>query len=153
VHLRDVSKARITCKTCGRPLPQRTGKGRRRVYCGDACRNVAYLQRRDGVGRQAAPTPQQLDQEYAYEVENVEPLRPRDRTELDQWLAMGQKFDEIIDSPAALARFMDELLVRISLGALLADYRYQRSINQLIVIYFLIGRITNGDYTLPVVVR
>jgi hypothetical protein len=68
-------------------------------------------------------------------------------------LATGQKFDEIIDSPVVLARFMDELLVRISTHALLEDYHYQRSINQLIVIYFMVGRITDGDYTLPAVAR
>jgi hypothetical protein len=153
VHLKDMSKTRVTCKTWGRPLPQRTGKGRRRVYCSDACRNVAYFQRRGDVGQQAAPTPGPLDQEYAYEVENVERLRPRDRSELDQWLAMGQRFDEIIDSPVVLARFMDELLVRISAHALLEDYRYQRSINQLIVIYFMVGRITDGDYALPAATR
>jgi hypothetical protein len=135
-HLRDMSNTRVTCKTCGCPLPQRTGKGRRRVYCSDACRNAAYLRRRADVGRQATSTPQPLDHEYAYEVEKVEPLRPRDRSERDQWLAMGQKFDEIIDSPIVLARFMDELFVRISTHALLEDYRYQRSINELIVIYF-----------------
>jgi hypothetical protein len=153
VHLKGMSNARVTCKTCGCPLPQRTGKGRRRVYCGDACRNVAYLQRRGDAGQQAASDSQPLDQEYAYEVEKVEPLRTRDRSELDRWLTTGQKFDEIIDSPVVLARFMDELLVRISGHALLEDYRYQRSINQLIVIYFMIGRITEGDYTLPTVAR
>lgn len=62
---------------------------------------------------------------------------------------MGQKFDEIIDSPVVLARFMDELLVRISAHALLEDYRYQRSINQLIVIYFMVRRITEGDTPCP----
>lgn len=91
------------------------------------------------------------DEEYAYEVENVERLRPRDRTELDRWLAMGQKFDEIIDSPVLLARFMDELLIRIGVHALLEDYHYQRAVNQLIVIYFMIGRISEGSYTLPIV--
>jgi hypothetical protein len=75
VHLKDMSNTRVTCKTCGCPLPQRTGKGRRRVYCSDACRNVAYLQRRGDVGRRAAPTPEPLDQEYAYEVENVGGVR------------------------------------------------------------------------------
>jgi hypothetical protein len=65
------------------------------------------------VGRQAARAPRPLDQEYAYQVEVFEPLRSRDRSELDQCLATGQKFDEIIDSPAAFARSMDELLVCI----------------------------------------
>lgn len=141
-----MSNSRVTCKVCGRPLPQRTGRGRTRVYCGDACRNTAYEQRRAESSPLAARrTDPSLDEQYAYEVENVERLRPRDRTELDQWTAMGQKFDEIIDSPVVFARFMDEVLIRIGVHALLEDYRYQRAVNQFVVIYFMSGRITGGD--------
>lgn len=153
-HLRGMSNPRVTCKTCGRPLPSKTGKGRNRVYCGDACRNVAYLERRSGSRPPAsAVTSATLEQEYAYEVEHVERLRPRDRTEIDRWIQMGQRFDEIIDSPVILARFMDELLCRIARSALLEDYRNQRAINQLVVIYFMVGRITDGDFTLPAIAR
>lgn len=62
LHLRGLSNARVTCKTWGRPLPPKTGKGRNRVYCGDACRNVAYLERR-GESRPPAPavTPATLE--------------------------------------------------------------------------------------------
>jgi len=122
------------------------------VYCGDACRNTAYEQPRAESSEPAAPgTDPSLDEHYAYEVENVERFRPRDRAELDQWIAMGQKFDEIIDSPVVFARFMDEVLIRIGVHALLEDYRYQRAVNQLVVIYFMVGRITDGDFTLPAV--
>ncbi|MFT4264387.1 MAG: hypothetical protein QM572_13450 [Nocardioides sp.] len=64
---------------------------------------------------------------------------------------MGQKFDEIIDSPVMLACFMDELLCRIATNAPLEDYRNQRAINQLVVIYFMVGRMTDGDFELPAV--
>jgi hypothetical protein len=126
-HLRDMSNTRVTCKTCGRPLPPKTGKG--------------------GIASIAAT----LDEEYAYEVEHVEPLRPRDRTEIDRWIEMGQRFNGIIDSPVMLARFMDELLCRIARSGLLEDHRNQRAVNQLVVIYFMVGRITDGDLTLPAV--
>jgi hypothetical protein len=122
------------------------------VYCGDACRNTAYERRRAAPSRPpAAATDSSLDEQYAYEVENVERLRPRDRTELDEWTAMRQKFDETIESPVVFARFMGEVLIRIGVHALLEDYRYQRAVNQLVVIYFMIGRITGGDDTVPAV--
>lgn len=147
-----MSNSRVTCKVCGRPLPQRTGRDRTRVYCGDACRDTAYEQRQAESSPPTAPgTDPSLDDQYAYEVENVERLRPRDRTELDQWIVMDQKFDEIIASPVVFARFMDEVLIRIGVRGLLEDYRYQRAVNQFVVIYFMIGRITGGDYTLPAV--
>jgi hypothetical protein len=147
-----MSNARVTCKTCGRPLPPKSGKGRNRVYCGDACRNVAYLERR-GESRQPenVVAPATLAEDYAYEVDHVERIRPRERAEIDRWVEMGQRFDVIIDSPVMLARFMDELLCRIAAHALLEDYRNQRAINQLVVIYFMVGRITEGDFTLPAV--
>ncbi|WGL52972.1 hypothetical protein P5P86_03910 [Nocardioides sp. BP30] len=66
---------------------------------------------------------------------------------------MGQRFDEIIDSPVILARFMDELLCRIARSALMEDYRNQRAINQLVVIYFMVGRMTDGDFTLPAIAQ
>lgn len=120
----------------------------------DACRNVAYLERR-GESRPPAPavTPATLEQEYAYEVEHVERLRPRDRTEIARWIEMGQKFDEIIDSHVMLARFMDELLCRMARSALLENHRNQRAVNQFVVIYFMVGRMTDGDFTLPVIAQ
>lgn len=149
-----MSNARVTCKNCGRPLPPKAGKGRNRVYCGDACRNVAYLERRgDTRPPVTAATPAALEEEYAYEVEHVERLRPRERADIDRWIEMGQRFDEIIDSPVILARFMDELLCRIARNALLEDYRNQRAINQLVVIYFMVGRMTDGDFTLPTIAQ
>jgi len=66
---------------------------------------------------------------------------------------MGQKFDEVIDSAAMLARFMDELLCRIARSGLLEDHRNQRAINQLVVIYFMVARITDGDFTLPAIAQ
>lgn len=55
------------CAVCGAPLPVRRGRGRRRVYCGDRCRN------------------------------------------------------------------------------------YQRAVNQLVVVFFMIGRMGEGSYNLPIV--
>jgi hypothetical protein len=66
---------------------------------------------------------------------------------------MGQRFDEIIDSPVDLTRFIDELLCRIARSGMLEDYRNQRAINQLVVIYFMVGRITDGDFTLPAIAQ
>lgn len=63
----------------------------------------------------------------------------------------GRRFDDIIDDPELLARFMDELIVRVALGTILEDSRYQRAVNQLTVNFFQIGRITDGDFKLPAV--
>lgn len=35
------------CRSCGRPLPEQTGPGKRRIYCGDACKQAAYRARLD----------------------------------------------------------------------------------------------------------
>lgn len=150
-HLRGTSNPRVTCKTWGRPLPPKMGKGRNRVYCGDACRSAAYLERRGETGPPV--TGATLEEEYAYEVEHVERLRPRDHADIDRWIEMGHRFDGIIDSPVVLARFMDELLCRIARSGLLEDYRNQRAINQLVVIYLMVDRMTDGDFTLPAIAR
>lgn len=31
-----------TCKVCGKPITQNTGRGRKREYCSDACKQVVY---------------------------------------------------------------------------------------------------------------
>jgi hypothetical protein len=36
----------MVCKICGKPLPLKKGRGGR-LYCEDACRNVAYIERRE----------------------------------------------------------------------------------------------------------
>ena len=102
----------------------RKGRGRRRVYCGDACRNVAYVERKEP---------------------------PTDKRICRGLEAEGTRFDEIIDPSAVLGPFMDELLLRIAVRSLLERLPV-RGVNQLIVIFFMIGRMTEGDYRLPCVV-
>ena len=38
------------CRTCGRSLPPRTGRGRAARYCSPACRQKAYRERRQPPG-------------------------------------------------------------------------------------------------------
>lgn len=59
--------------------------------------------------------------------------------------------DWIVDSPDAMHVLLDELIVRIAMGQILEDVRYQRAVNSLVTAYSMIGRITHGDFTLPAV--
>jgi hypothetical protein len=54
VPRRPRADAMSRCLWCGRRLPDQDGVGRRRRYCGQACRQRAYESRR-GVHRGAAP--------------------------------------------------------------------------------------------------
>jgi hypothetical protein len=122
------------CIVCGAQLPTRRGSGRRRVYCDDRCRNKAYEQRKEISGSK-----------------NLAPVwSDRDQVVIDRWVEEGTRFDDIIDDPAVLGRFMDELLVRIGVYGLLEDHNYQRAVNQLVVAFFMIGRMGEGSYNLPI---
>ena len=79
-------------------------------------------------------------------------LRPQPAI-LERWIEEGVQFDEIIDDPRVLARFQDELLVRIATHSLFEDHRYQRALNQMIVISFMVARMTEGSYRLPAIAR
>ncbi|WP_344771708.1 hypothetical protein [Nocardioides panacisoli] len=70
---------------------------------------------------------------------------------LDRWAVEGAKFDEIVQDPYLLGRFMDDLMCRIAVDHILEDHRYQHAVNQLIVTFFMIGRMSEGSYQLPVV--
>lgn len=133
-HLTDVDTPK-ECAVCGAPLPARRGSGRRRVYSGDRCRNQAYEQRKE-LARSKDLPPVWSDV---------------DRVVIGRWIEEGTRFDEIIDDPAVLGRFMDELLVRIGAYGPLEDHNYQRAVNQLVVVFFMIGRMGEGSYNLPVV--
>lgn len=124
------------CKCCGNPLPPKKGKGRRRPYCNDHCRNLAYTERLAG----------RCDREPD------EPPQPVPGSVLDRWVAEGAKFDEIVQDPYLLGRFMDDLMVRISVDHILENQHYQHAVNQLIVTFFMIGRMSEGSYQLPIVV-
>ena len=143
----------MQCKRCGKPISQPKGSGRPRTYCSDLCRNDAYVERRNASRPPPAPAAAARDVGYQAARDQLETIRPRDRKQLDRWIAEGTKFDEIIDHPEILARFMDELLVRIATHALFEDYQYQRALNQMIIIFFMVGRMTEGDYALPTIAR
>ncbi|WP_288831766.1 hypothetical protein [uncultured Corynebacterium sp.] len=38
------------CEWCGAPLPEQKGRGRKRKYCGDSCKQRAYEQRNNVSG-------------------------------------------------------------------------------------------------------
>ncbi|HET7173439.1 MAG TPA: hypothetical protein VFI30_04085 [Nocardioidaceae bacterium] len=102
----------------------------------DRCRNLAYEERL----------------EERYEREPVEPPPPVPGSILDQWVTEGAKFDDIVQDPYLPGRFMDDLMCRISVDHILENDAYQHGVNQLIVIFFMIGRMSNGTYQLPIVV-
>lgn len=65
----------------------------------------------------------------------------------------GAKFDDIVQNPYLLGRFMDDLMCRIAVDHILENHQYQHAVNQLIVTFFMIGRMSEGTYQLPVVVQ
>lgn len=105
-------------------------------YCSDHCRQLAYSERL----------------EHRFETEVVEPPQPVPGSVLDRWITEGAKFDEIVQDPYLLGRFMDDLMCRIAVDHILEDHRYQHAVNQLIVTFFMIGRMSGGNYRLPVAV-
>jgi hypothetical protein len=139
---------RKTCWECGGPIKQPKGRGRPRVYCGPACRNLAYKKRRGSKPRSAVPTrPAQRDEGELY-VGDVLQL-PQLRAAREERLLL---IDAILDSPTSTHDFMQELLCRIALGLVLEDMRYQAAVNELVVVYRMIGRITAGNFRLPAVI-
>lgn len=140
--------SRTTCAECGCPIKQPKGRGRRRVYCGQACRNVAYEKRR-GVQQGSAdlaPREQgQGDELLVGDVLQLPQLRAA-REERLQWI------DAILDSPTSTHDLMQELLCRIALGRVLEDMRYQAAVDDLVTIYRMIGRTTDGNFRLPAVI-
>lgn len=147
-----MTKLPMACKACGKPLSQPKGSGRRRIYCSDACRNDAYVERRNAVRSATTSSETVEDVEDRMARDLIRTLRPQPAI-LDRWIEKGAKFDAIIDDPRVLARFQDELLVRIGTRSLFEDHRYQRALNQMIVIFFMVGRMTEGTYTLPTIAR
>lgn len=135
VHLFDVDEPTSTCKLCGNPLPPRKGRGRPRVYCSDRCRNLAHEERI----------------QERYEQDPVEPPVAVPGSLLDRWASEGTKFDEIVQDPYLLGRFMDDLICRIAVDHILEDPGYQHAVNQLIVTFFIIGRTSGGSFQLPIV--
>ena len=135
-HLRVMDQSARTCKLCGNQLPPMKGKGRPRVYCSDHCRNLAYEERlEERYDRQPVEAPQAVPSSI-----------------LDQWVTEGAKFDDIVQDPYLLGRFMDDLICRIAVDHILENHNYQHAVNQLIVTFFMIGRLSKGTYQLPIVV-
>lgn len=134
-HLFDMDEPAATCKLCGNPLPPRQGRGRPRIYCSDHCRNLAHEERI----------------QERYEREPVEPPVAVPGSLLDRWASEGAKFDEIVQDPYLLGRFMDDLMCRIAVDHILENPDYQHAVNQLIVTFFMIGRMSNGSFQLPIV--
>ncbi len=139
---------RTKCAECGGPIKQTKGRGRPRVYCGPACRNVAYEKRRGANSRSAAPTPREPGDEGGLSVGDVLQL-PQLRAAREERLLW---IDAILDSPTLTHDLMQELICRIALGCLLEDLRYQAAVDELVVAYRMIGRITDGKFKLPAVI-
>lgn len=59
--------------------------------------------------------------------------------------------DWIVNSPDAMHVLLDEFIVRIALGQILEDVRYQRAVHRLVTAHSMVGRITHGTFTLPAV--
>lgn len=59
--------------------------------------------------------------------------------------------DWIVDSPDAMQVLLDEFIVRIALGQIVEDVRYQSTVNSLVTAHSMVGRITHGTFTLPAV--
>lgn len=147
-HLLRVSMPRTKCAECGGPIKQPKGRGRPRVYCGPACRNVAYERRRGAKSPSAASSPRGQDEEGGLSVGDV--------LQMPQLQAAREKrllwIDAILDSPISTHDLMQELVCRIALGLVLEDLRYQAAVNELVVAYRMIGRITDGNFRLPAVI-
>lgn len=111
------------------------GTGRPRVYCSDRCRNLAHEERI----------------QERYERDPVEPPVAVPGSLLDRWAAEGAKFDDIVQDPYLLGRFVDDLMCRIAVDHILENHHYQHAVNQLIVTFFMIGRMSEGTYQLPIV--
>jgi hypothetical protein len=69
-----------TCATCGRELPVNVGRGRKRRYCDDRCRDAARRARartgRDDPGTVNEELTAVVRQEYVYNVVDSEPSDP-----------------------------------------------------------------------------
>lgn len=139
---------RKTCAECGSSIKQPKGRGRPRVHCGPACRNVAYEKRRGAKPPSAEAT--------RHESTGDGPVTVGDVLQLPQLRAVREErllwFDAILDSPTSTHDLMQELICRIALGHVLEDLRYQPAVDQLVVAYRMIGRITNGNFRLPAVI-
>lgn len=59
--------------------------------------------------------------------------------------------DWIVDSPDAMHVLLDEFIVRIALGQILEDVRFQRTVDSLVTAHSMVGRITRGTFILPAV--
>ncbi|WP_164477770.1 hypothetical protein [Nocardioides pantholopis] len=59
--------------------------------------------------------------------------------------------EERIQDPYLLGRFMDDLLCRIAVDHILENQAYQHAVNQLGVTFFMIGRMSQGSFQLPIV--
>jgi hypothetical protein len=139
---------RTTCAECEGPIKQTKGRGRPRVYCGPACRNVAYEKRRGVKPRSAPPTGREQGDEGEVFVGDMLQL-PQLRTAREGRLLW---IDAILDSPTSTHDLMHEFLCRIALGRVLEDMRYQDAVDELVAVYRMIGRITDGNFRLPAVI-
>jgi hypothetical protein len=108
----------------------------RRVVSLSHCRQLAYAERL----------------EERFDRDPVEAPQPVPGSVLDRWVTEGTKFDEIVQEPYLLSRFLDDLMCRIAVDHILEDHRYQNAVNQLIVTFFMIGRMSDGTFQLPIVV-
>lgn len=137
-HLIGMDEPTRICALCDNPIPTRKGRGRPRTYCSDSCRNLAAEER--------------IHERYEVKDEPPPPM-PVPGSVLDRWMTEGAKFDDIVQDPYLLGRFMDDLMCRIAIDHILENHRYQHAVNQLIVTFFMIGRMSEGTYQLPVVVQ
>ena len=65
----------------------------------------------------------------------------------DAWSVISGPWHQIRSMMVAL----EELICRVALGLVLEDMRYQPAVNEFVVAYCMIGRITRGNFRLPAV--
>lgn len=74
---------------------------------------------------------------------------PRQQRGWEQHSDLQTCIDLILDSPRATHDLMNQFVVRVALGLILEDVRYQQAVSSLVTAYRMIGRITDGDFRLP----
>src|SRR4051812_48657010 len=103
-----MTQRRETCKQCDKPLRLPQGRGRPRVYCSPACRDLAYEERKGltpaaELARSRGRPPAMVD---AVDEQCVRTAYGDVQTCIDQ----------ILDSPQAAQDFMDQFLCRTAIG-------------------------------------
>ena len=117
------------------PAPAERGKGRPRIYCSDHCRQLAYEER----------------VEDRFHREPVQPPRQFPAASLTSGLSRAPSSTTSSRTPTFRPVHGRPHVPHLR-HHLLENPHYQHAINELIVTFFMIGRMSNGTYQLPIVV-